>query len=149
MKRFVHPQGFEPRTHWLRVSCSTNWAKSALQTQNFILVHPQGFEPRTHWLRVSCSTNWAKSAYLGVSCLRCKSTTILFIPQVYRYFFYLKTQFLLIKPFKCKLKITIKKCLLFSSPYSFSKFQCFYKYLNLQEYRLIQVNMKDIKLSRT
>ena len=26
---FVHPQGFEPWTHWLRVSCSTNWAKGA------------------------------------------------------------------------------------------------------------------------
>ena len=25
----VHSQGFEPWTHWLRVSCSTNWAKSA------------------------------------------------------------------------------------------------------------------------
>ena len=28
---FVHPQGFEPWTHWLRVSCSTNWAKSAFR----------------------------------------------------------------------------------------------------------------------
>ena len=26
---FVHPQGLEPWTHWLRVNCSTNWAKSA------------------------------------------------------------------------------------------------------------------------
>ena len=26
---FVHSQGLEPWTHWLRVSCSTNWAKSA------------------------------------------------------------------------------------------------------------------------
>ena len=25
----VHLQGLEPRTHWLRVSCSTNWAKGA------------------------------------------------------------------------------------------------------------------------
>ena len=25
----VHPQGLEPWTHWLRVSCSTNWAKGA------------------------------------------------------------------------------------------------------------------------
>ena len=25
----VHLQGFEPGTHWLRVSCSTNWAKGA------------------------------------------------------------------------------------------------------------------------
>ena len=28
----VHLQGFEPGTHWLRVSCSTNWAKGALLT---------------------------------------------------------------------------------------------------------------------
>ena len=26
---FVRSQGFEPWTHWLRVSCSTNWAKNA------------------------------------------------------------------------------------------------------------------------
>ena len=26
----LHLQGFEPGTHWLRVSCSTNWAKGAL-----------------------------------------------------------------------------------------------------------------------
>ena len=25
----VHHRGLEPRTHWLRVSCSTNWAKGA------------------------------------------------------------------------------------------------------------------------
>ena len=25
----MHPQGLEPWTHWLRVSCSTNWAKGA------------------------------------------------------------------------------------------------------------------------
>ena len=28
----VHLQGFEPGTHWLRVSCSTNWAKGACST---------------------------------------------------------------------------------------------------------------------
>ena len=27
----MHLQGFEPGTHWLRVSCSTNWAKGALK----------------------------------------------------------------------------------------------------------------------
>ena len=26
---WMHLQGFEPGTHWLRVSCSTNWAKGA------------------------------------------------------------------------------------------------------------------------
>ena len=29
----VHLQGFEPGTHWLRVSCSTNWAKGAFLFQ--------------------------------------------------------------------------------------------------------------------
>ena len=28
MGRLVRSQGLEPGTHWLRVSCSTNWAKS-------------------------------------------------------------------------------------------------------------------------
>ena len=28
-RTMVHLQGFEPGTHWLRVSCSTNWAKGA------------------------------------------------------------------------------------------------------------------------
>ena len=27
--KLVHHQGFEPGTHWLRVSCSTNWANGA------------------------------------------------------------------------------------------------------------------------
>ena len=44
-ERWVHSQGFEPWTHWLRVSCSTNWAKSAdaqrllpcLRVQNYRL----------------------------------------------------------------------------------------------------------------
>ena len=27
--RMVHHRGLEPRTHWLRVSCSTNWANGA------------------------------------------------------------------------------------------------------------------------
>ena len=27
--RLVHLQGLEPWTHWLRVSCSTNWARGA------------------------------------------------------------------------------------------------------------------------
>ena len=40
----VHRQGLEPGTHWLRVSCSTNWAKGAdpftvctLKTEHCIL----------------------------------------------------------------------------------------------------------------
>ena len=29
LKALVRLRGLEPRTHWLRVSCSTNWAKGA------------------------------------------------------------------------------------------------------------------------
>ena len=42
----MHLQGFEPGTHWLRVSCSTNWAKGAFPLKglqlNFIF-------PEVHW----------------------------------------------------------------------------------------------------
>ena len=31
----MHPQGLEPWTHWLRVSCSTNWAKDAYLGDNY------------------------------------------------------------------------------------------------------------------
>ena len=31
----VRPQGLEPWTHWLRVSCSTNWAKDAYPRDNY------------------------------------------------------------------------------------------------------------------
>ena len=42
----VHLHGLEPGTHWLRVSCSTNWAKGAdqsnwkLKMENWKLVSP-------------------------------------------------------------------------------------------------------------
>ena len=29
----MHLRGLEPRTHWLRVSCSTNWAKGAFPSK--------------------------------------------------------------------------------------------------------------------
>ena len=32
----VHLQGFEPGTHWLRVSCSTIWAKGAFTLKAFL-----------------------------------------------------------------------------------------------------------------
>ena len=86
----VHPQGLEPWTHWLRVNCSTSWAKSATFYFycNVEFVHPQGFEPWTHWLRVSCSTNWAKSAYFLVC--GCKSRSfILFDQTIMQLFYYL------------------------------------------------------------
>ena len=34
----VHPQGLEPWTHWLRVSCSTNWAKGAYKVIWFLFL---------------------------------------------------------------------------------------------------------------
>ena len=45
-KEVVHHRGLEPRTHWLRVSCSTNWANGAFL--NFFLwvvfvLHPQNW----------------------------------------------------------------------------------------------------------
>ena len=55
----VHLQGFEPGTHWLRVSCSTNWAKGAYDLNGF-MAPPTGLEPVTPWLTVRCSTDWAK-----------------------------------------------------------------------------------------
>ena len=42
-KKVVHHRGLEPRTHWLRVSCSTNWANGAcwkactLKTEQYLL----------------------------------------------------------------------------------------------------------------
>ena len=36
----VHLQGFEPGTHWLRVSCSTNWAKGAFSFSVYLMNLP-------------------------------------------------------------------------------------------------------------
>ena len=60
-KFVVHLQGFEPGTHWLRVSCSTNWAKGAYNLNG--LAPPAGLEPATSWLTVMRSTDWAKEEY--------------------------------------------------------------------------------------
>ena len=49
----VHPQGLEPGTHWLRVSCSTNWAKGAFQSV-FHLTWTGGFCLATSTHSVSC-----------------------------------------------------------------------------------------------
>ena len=54
----VHHHGLEPGTHWLRVSCSTNWANGAL------VIHPR-FERGTPWLKVTCSAGWANGSYFG------------------------------------------------------------------------------------
>ena len=53
-------QGLEPGTHWLRVSCSTNWANRPFFIK--VVAH-RGFEPRTPWLKVTCSTNWANEPF--------------------------------------------------------------------------------------
>ena len=37
-KSMVHHRGLEPRTHWLRVSCSTNWANGA-----YFILHPENW----------------------------------------------------------------------------------------------------------
>ena len=50
----VHLQGFEPGTHWLRVSCSTNWAKGAFTFGYF----PFGFKA------VLCLENRIKHIWL-------------------------------------------------------------------------------------
>ena len=55
----VHHRGLEPRTHWLRVSCSTNWAIPlkwwAIRDSN---PRPTGYEP-------VALTNWANGAKFG------------------------------------------------------------------------------------
>ena len=59
---FVHPQGFEPWTHWLRVSCSTNWAKSAFRSSRGswrIRTAVHGFADR--WLSHSSKEPFPKS----------------------------------------------------------------------------------------
>ena len=38
--RLVHLRGLEPRTHWLRVSCSTNWARGASIHPSALSKHP-------------------------------------------------------------------------------------------------------------
>ena len=42
----VHLQGFEPGTHWLRVSCSTNWAKGAFSFRVFS-IYPENWIKHT------------------------------------------------------------------------------------------------------
>ena len=50
-------RGFEPRTTWLKVKCSTNWANIPYF---FSLKMPRtGIEPVTRGFSVLCSTDWA------------------------------------------------------------------------------------------
>ena len=48
LSSLVHLRGLEPRTHWLRVSCSTSWAKGAypLRTLQWII---SVFYSYVHW----------------------------------------------------------------------------------------------------
>ena len=48
----VSPVGIEPTTYWLRVSCSTSWAKGPLFIFSYVLVRPVGFEPTTNRFEV-------------------------------------------------------------------------------------------------
>ena len=38
-KKLVHHRGLEPRTHWLRVSCSTNWANGAFTSLIYYIIN--------------------------------------------------------------------------------------------------------------
>ena len=52
----VKHRGFEPRTTWLKVKCSTDWANAPYK------VPGSGIEPETRGFSVLCSTNWANQA---------------------------------------------------------------------------------------
>ena len=58
--QLVHLRGLEPRTHWLRVSCSTNWARGAYCTRGAIRKCSLKTEQRYIWeamkLRWMCIT---------------------------------------------------------------------------------------------
>ena len=59
-------RGFEPRTTWLKVKCSTNWANIPLCIPSFYLEMPSsGIEPETRGFSVLCSTNWANWAWIA------------------------------------------------------------------------------------
>ena len=55
--RFMRHRGFEPRTTWLKVKCSTNWANIPYKMPR------AGIEPATRGFSVLCSTNWAIWAF--------------------------------------------------------------------------------------
>ena len=48
----VKHRGFEPRTTWLKVKCSTNWANAPYRTGL------AGFEPANAAVKVLCLTAW-------------------------------------------------------------------------------------------
>ena len=54
-------RGFEPRTTWLKVKCSTTWATRPYLPKSFEekKVPRAGIEPATRGFSVLCSTDWA------------------------------------------------------------------------------------------
>ena len=52
-------RGFEPRTTWLKVKCSTDWANAPWKMPR------AGIEPATRGFSVLCSTNWAIWAWVA------------------------------------------------------------------------------------
>ena len=75
----VHLQGLEPWTHWLRVSCSTNWAKDAwtINTTHYthLFYYCQSFLWKNKWISFSvkvpislnllCLTNLKKASRMN------------------------------------------------------------------------------------
>ena len=57
----VHLQGLEPWTHWLRVSCSTNWARGAYYISALNGLHYTSFK----WI---CQVFYQKIFRLGEIC---------------------------------------------------------------------------------
>ena len=52
-------RGLEPRTTWLKVKCSTDWANAPWKMPR------AGIEPATRGFSVLCSTNWAIWAWVA------------------------------------------------------------------------------------
>ena len=52
-------RGFEPRTTWLKVKCSTDWANAPFIYLSSRTMPRAGIEPATRGFSVLCSTDWA------------------------------------------------------------------------------------------
>ena len=52
----VHHRGLEPRTHWLRVSCSTNWANGAYKREAGIYLFSQAVSSQLSSAQVSLTS---------------------------------------------------------------------------------------------
>ena len=67
MGHLVHLQGLEPRTHWLRVSCSTNWAKGAYPRH--FLMYPENWIPIiiSTWVQHTEPALWSSFRLISIS----------------------------------------------------------------------------------